>query len=362
VVSAQEGYNDLSKSWDPRLAALASDTWFDGKIGALVSVAYTKRELLEEGHGSGGWLNGTEVGGYSPASTFTQASLGQHLLAALPALRPPDPRPEAPGPDHLAAVPPDENTLFSADFLYSDFKATREENWLEALSFARNASQGGRPEIIVRDGAINAKGDMVYGLFDDVDVESETRFDKLDTKYSQATFTGEHQFGDKLKVTGLVGFSKSDFNNPIQTTVIINRENSDGFSYDYRPNSNLPLMNYGFDVTDPLAYNFGAARSEIRLRPQGVVNTIGTAQLDGDYELNDSLHLKVGVNFKNYKFDSWAMARVNESVVPTLPAGVTLASLTKWSRASAKPRRALRRAHQLGRAGPQRLRQAVQHL
>jgi iron complex outermembrane receptor protein len=179
---------------------------------------------------------------------------------------------------------PDENTLFSADVLYSDFKAKRTENWLEALSFARNASQGGRPEIIVRDGAVNAKGDMVYGLFDDVDVESETRYDVLETEYSQVTFTGEHRFGDKLKVTGLVGFSKSDFKNPIQTTVILNRENADGFSYDYRGNSNLPKMNFGFDVTDPLAYNFGAARSEIRLRPQGVTNTIRTAQIDGDYE------------------------------------------------------------------------------
>ena len=50
------------------------------------------------------------------------------------------------------------------------------------MSFARNASQGGRPEIIVRDGVIDANGDMVYGLFDDVDVETETRYDELDTK------------------------------------------------------------------------------------------------------------------------------------------------------------------------------------
>jgi iron complex outermembrane receptor protein len=27
VISAQQGYNDLSKSWDPRFAALASNTW-----------------------------------------------------------------------------------------------------------------------------------------------------------------------------------------------------------------------------------------------------------------------------------------------------------------------------------------------
>jgi TonB-dependent receptor len=329
VVSAQEGYNDLSKAWDPRLAVLASNTWLDGKIGALVSLAYTERNLLEEGHGSGGWLNGTEVGGFNPASPFTQASLASTFTPRFPRYGRLTHDQKRLGVTTSLQFRPDENTLFSADFLYSDFKATREENWLEALSFARNASQGGRPEIIARDGVVNAKGDMVYGLFDDVDIESETRFDRLETKYTQATFTGEHQFGDRLKVTGLVGFSKSDFDNPIQTTVIINRENSDNFSYDYRVDANTPLMNYGFDVNDPLAYNFGAARSEIRLRPQGVTNTIGTAQLDGDYRLNDGLNLKVGVNFKNYKFDSWAMARVNESVVPTLPAGVTLASLTK---------------------------------
>jgi TonB-dependent receptor len=328
VISAQQGYNDLSKSWDPRFAALASTTWADGKIGALVSLAYTKRELLEEGHGSGGWLNGTEVGGYSPASTFTQASSASTFSPRFPRYGRLTHEQERLGLTTSLQFRPDENTLFSADVLYSDFKAKRTENWLEALSFARNASQGGRPEITVRDGAVNAKGDMVYGLFDDVDVESETRYDVLETEYSQVTFTGEHRFGDKLKVTGLVGFSKSDFKNPIQTTVILNRENADGFSYDYRGNSNLPKMNFGFDVTDPLAYNFGAARSEIRLRPQGVTNTIRTAQIDGDYELTDSLRLKAGVNVKNYEFSSWALARVNESIVPTLPAGVTLASLT----------------------------------
>ncbi|WP_235524429.1 TonB-dependent receptor [Caulobacter sp. Root655] len=329
VVSAQEGYNDLSKSWDPRLAVLASNSWFDGKLGALVSVAYTKRELLEEGHGSGGWLNGTEVGGYSTASPYAQASLAGAFSPRFPRYGRLTHDQKRLGITTSLQLRPDDNTLISADFLYSDFKATREENWLEALSFARNASQGGRPEIIVRDGAINARGDMVYGLFDDVDIESESRFDKLDTQYTQATLTAEHTFADRFKVTGLVGFSKSDFDNPIQTTVIMNRENSDGFSYDYRPNANLPLINYGFDVNDPLAYNFGAARSEIRLRPQGVTNTIQTAQLDGDYELNDTFHLKVGVNFKKYEFSSWALARVNESVVPTLPVGVTLASLTK---------------------------------
>ncbi|MGH1557550.1 TonB-dependent receptor plug domain-containing protein [Caulobacter segnis] len=200
------------------------------QAGALVSVAYTERGLLEEGHGSGGWLNGTEVGGFSPASTFTQASSASVFTPRFPRYGRLTHEQKRLGVTGSFQMRPDDRTLIGLDVLYSDFKATREENWLEALSFARNASQGGRPEIIVRDGVVNAKGDMVYGLFDDVDVESETRFDKLDTQYTQATFTAEHEFGDRFKLSGLAGFSKSDFNNPIQTTVILNRENADGFS------------------------------------------------------------------------------------------------------------------------------------
>jgi iron complex outermembrane receptor protein len=327
VLSGQYGYNDLSQEWDPRFAALASNTWLDGKLGALVSVAYTKRRLLEEGHGSGGWLNGTEAGGYNPASPYAAASRADVYSPRFPRYGRLTHDQERLGVTGSVQFRPQEQTLINLDVLYSDFKATRQENWLEALSFARNASQGGRPEIIVRDGVLNANNDLVYGLFDDVDVESETRFDELDTKYTQATLSLEHSFSDRFRIKALAGYSKSDFDNPIQTTVIVNRENTDGYSVDYRGDSNLPLISYGYDVTNPLAYNFGAARSEIRLRPQGVTNTIKTGQLDGAYDLNDTFTLKAGVNYKEYAFDSWALARVNEGVVPQLPAGTTLASL-----------------------------------
>ena len=327
VVSGQYGYNDLSQEWDPRFAALASNTWLDGKLGALVSVAYTKRRLLEEGHGSGGWLNGTDAGGYNPASPFAAARSVDVYSPRFPRYGRLTHDQERLGLTGSLQFRPQEQTLINLDVLYSDFKATRQENWLEALSFARNASQGGRPEIIVRDGVVNANGDLIYGLFDDVDVESETRYDELDTKYTQATLSLEHSFSDRFRVKALAGYSKSDFDNPIQTTVIVNRENTDGYSVDYRGDSNLPLISYGYDVTNPLAYNFGAARSEIRLRPQGVTNTIKTGQLDGAYDLNDTFTLKAGVNYKEYAFDSWALARVNESVVPQLPAGVTLTTL-----------------------------------
>jgi len=328
VASAQAGYNDLSRRVDPKLSAVLSDTFANGTLGALVSVAYTKRHIFEESHGSGGWLDGTNVGGYNAASAFAAANAITTYSPRFPRYGRLTHDQERLGATGSFQWQPDSDTLLSADILYSKFSATRTENWLENLSFARPASQGGRPEAIVLDGAINARGDMTYGLFNDVDIQSETRRDELSTTYTQYTLTGEHSFSDRFKINALAGYSRSFFDNPVQTTVIINRENTDGYSYDYRNNADLPLIKYGFDVTDPNSFGFGIPRSEIRLRPNSVLNTILTAQENLAYEVIDGLKLKIGGDVKRYRFSSDAKARVNEGVVPTLPAGTSLASLT----------------------------------
>lgn len=48
-LNAQAGYNDLSGENDPRFSGLISNTWADGRFGALLSVAYSERNLREEG-------------------------------------------------------------------------------------------------------------------------------------------------------------------------------------------------------------------------------------------------------------------------------------------------------------------------
>lgn len=328
VASAQAGYNDLSQKVDPKLSAVISDTFAGGTLGALVSASYTKRRIFEEGHGSGGWLDGTNVGGYNPASPFAAANSINTYSPRFPRYGRLTHDQERLGITGSLQWQPTSDTLISGDVLYSKFSATRTENWLENLSFARPLSQGGRPEAVVLNGEINGKGDMVYGVFNDVDIQSETRRDELSTEYTQYTLTGEQKFGDSLKLTTLIGYSRSFFDNPVQTTVIINRENTDGYSYDYRPNRNLPIINYGFDVNDPASFGFGIPRSEIRLRPNSVDNTILTTQANLAYTVNDGLTLKVGGNVKRYRFNSDAKARVNEGIVPQLPAGTTLASLT----------------------------------
>ena len=53
VVSGQMAYNDLSEEWNPRASALVSNTW--GNFGALLAVAYTERDILEEGASTVRW-------------------------------------------------------------------------------------------------------------------------------------------------------------------------------------------------------------------------------------------------------------------------------------------------------------------
>src|SRR5690606_26226477 len=55
VVGGQMGYNSLAKEYDPRGTFLVSNTFADGHAGALLSIAYTDRTVVEEGSDSVRW-------------------------------------------------------------------------------------------------------------------------------------------------------------------------------------------------------------------------------------------------------------------------------------------------------------------
>jgi TonB-dependent receptor len=329
AASGEADYNDLTRTANPRFTGLVASQFLDGKLGVLVSGAYSKRKLYEEGHGSGGWLDGLNVGGFSPASPFAAANLPTTYSPRFPRYGRLTRDEDRLGLTGSVQLKPGDSTDLSFDVLYSRFKSTREENWLESLAFARPLSQGGRPEIIVRSGTISDTGDLVKGLFDSVDVETEDRIDQSTTTFNQYTLAGEQRFGDRLKFNALVGYARSFFDQPISTNIILNRENSNGFAYDYTGNGRLPAINYGFDVTDPNSFNFGGPRTEIRLRPSSVSNVFKNGQLTGTYKVNDGISAVIGGSIKRFEYTSRALVRANESIVPQLPAGVALGSLTR---------------------------------
>jgi TonB-dependent receptor len=125
VTNVQASWNDAAGAASPRFAGLISDTWADGTFGALLSVAYSERNTVDEGTGTVRWAGGTTNGGFNPASPFT------------PALRPDVYAPRFPRytfmeheQDRLGVTGslqwrPSDSTEFSFDGLYSKIDATR---------------------------------------------------------------------------------------------------------------------------------------------------------------------------------------------------------------------------------------------
>ncbi|MFC3550537.1 TonB-dependent receptor [Lysobacter cavernae] len=324
VTGAQLGYNDLAGDLDPRATMLISNTWADNKFGALMSVAYTKRRLLEEGHSTVRWANGTSSGGFSGTPPVESSSVFHPRIPRYGVL---EHEQERLGVTASLQFDPSDRTSMGLDLMYADLDATRGENFLNGLSFSRTGS--GKPQTQVLESEVDGRGNMVYGRFNNVDVRSEARYDELETKFTQYSFYVDHDLTDAFKLNAQFGQAKSEFENPIQTTITIDRLNAQDYSYDYRGNDRLPVIDNGFDVNDPSQWAFIDGTSEIRLRPQFAENTIDTGQVGFAWSLSDGFTLKGGGQFKEYTFNTREERRASELVVPPLPPGTTLADLTR---------------------------------
>ncbi|KAF1729369.1 TonB-dependent receptor [Pseudoxanthomonas mexicana] len=309
VASGQASYADMGDTTDPRVAGLIANTWADGKFGALLSVAYSERRALEEGSGSGRWARGTSNNGFNPASPYAPALSADTFHPRFPRYTLMEHDQKRTGVTASLQFKPTDRTQFAFDALYSKIDAVRDEQYIEAISFSRGASQNGKPQTIVRDGVVE-NGALVYGLFDDVDIRSESRHDEWNTVFTQLGLEGEHEFTDNFKISGKLGTSKSEHENPIQTTIIMDKLNVDNYSYDYRGNPYSPVIDYGIDPTDPNGWTL----AEIRIRPQYVENDFDVAQLDFNWNISPGFRLKGGLQAKDYSFSTRELRRSTEGL------------------------------------------------
>ncbi|MBL8642487.1 MAG: TonB-dependent receptor, partial [Rhodospirillaceae bacterium] len=147
----------------------------------------------------------------------------------------------------------------------------------------------------------------------------------------QLSFDASHEFNDILKGTIVAGTSKSDHDNPIQTTVTLDQFNVQGYSYDYSK-ARVPLISYGnAQLTNPAAWTL----TSIRLRPQTALNEYDTFK--GGFELkpNDIFKFNAGLDWKKYNFVTTERRRSNgtttnqESVVPAALLAIPVANYSK---------------------------------
>jgi TonB-dependent receptor len=425
VTSAQAGYNDLSGGFNPRMAALVSDTFLGGRLGVLLSAAYQIQNNDEVGSSSVRWQNDNTAQNATHSSPLiagcvnnvpsasSQCATGQRL--GYVAFNPPGPLPGsaaaqtftaasavAPNRQTVGAVAnganfsagtlpnnydivneafrprfprydditnhekrlgvtgsvqwqPDDQTQFTLDALFADFAVIRNEAYLEAESFSNN-NVSNSPGLIVpilgagSIGLLNydvnqATNNLDYVQATNVGLRSEHRLDHLDTRFGEFTLDATHEFSDTLKVHALLGYSQSNHNNPIQTTLTMDYNctaatSSTGatagcpggaaggagtltnpYSFDYRGNlALLPALTYGnVDVTS----TNGWFLSQMRERENFIHNSYRTAQIDGDWKVFDWLTAKGGFDYKNYGYSATVTARTNgttasqDNVIPS---------------------------------------------
>ncbi|MES2159022.1 MAG: TonB-dependent receptor [Pseudomonadota bacterium] len=320
VGSATGSYNDLSKKWGPRGAALLSWKSPDGQWGVALSAAYSKLDTLQMGNNTVRWsqarfdsVGGTpcftqsatsSTGVANAGGVYTNGRVAACDKAAL-AFHPRIPRygeiaqeRERLGITGSIQWSPSDATKVSIDGLFSRFRETREEKWGEVLLRSNERS------IDVVNPVYDSNNNMISATLNDAWVRTEHYLRKSQTKFYQIGGTWDQDVSDSFRFTLLGGMSKSDASIPVETTLVFDDRDAQGYSYDYS-NSRNPVLKFGTSVTDPA--NFQLA--EIRDRPSATVNKFRTAQLRTEWDVAEGFTIKAGAVYRRFAFDTEGFTR-----------------------------------------------------
>lgn len=295
--NVQAGYNDKSEEVDPKGSFLFSNINEAGTFGYLISAAFSERNILDEGSSTVRWNNVNDFGSYRGATS------GAELQAINDAFRPRLPRYDSyihnvkrTGIATALEYRPSLETRFNLDILYSKDDSTRQEAFMQAV--LNGNTQTGRMNVL--DYEIDNTNTATYASFENATIRNELRYDEFSTDFLQFTLSGQHQLTDNLKIDTLIGRAKSEFDNPIQTTVVMEKTGVD-FSYDYRGSKrDNPELLFGAEAYDENGWTINS----LRMRPLGVENTFDNAGVNLEYILTDALTLRGGLHYKKFEFET----------------------------------------------------------
>lgn len=306
AANIQAGYNDKSEEVDPKGSFLFSNINEDGTFGYLISAAFSERDILDEGYSTVRWNNVNDFGSYRGQTS------GADLQAINDGFRPRLPRYDSyvhnvkrTGVATAFEYRPTTETRFNLDILYSKDDSTRQEAFMQGI--LNGNGQTGPMNVL--DYEIDNTNTVTYASFENALIRNELRYDELSTDFLQFTLSGQHQLTDNLKIDAMVGRAKSEFDNPIQTTVVMEK-GGQNFSYDYRGSKrDNPELLFGAGVFDPN----GWTTNSVRLRPLGAENTFDSAAFNVEYILTEALTLRSGLHYKKFQFETTEARRQNEN-------------------------------------------------
>lgn len=310
VLSAQGSYNDLSDNVGPRIAGLLSWTNAERTFGFSVSGAYSSSDTLELGNntvrwaqarfdsvdGTPCWTTANRGGTYIPSAVCDEVALAFH--PRIPRYGEVRHDRERLGLTASIQFAPTDRTRISIDGLYSRFRETREEKWGEVLLRSNERS------INVSDYVIDGDNNLISATLDDAWVRTEHYLRRSETEFYQIGGSWDQDVADNFRFTLMGGFSKSNADIPVETTLVFDDRDAQGYTYDYT-NSRSPLLTFGTSVTDPA--NFQLA--EIRDRPSNVTNKFRTIQLRTEWDVTEGFQARLGGVYRRFDYDITGFTR-----------------------------------------------------
>jgi iron complex outermembrane receptor protein len=372
--------NSLTEKTQPRVTALYSDRWDTayGKVGVLLSGAFSKRRATEEGYEAVEILSASNDGGFcSPVGAARQNPASDPIKGITPTMcgtgmpRATDPAaynavmgrtdnfggtvasPAAGSGAFHPRIPRfrrsqtdyertgitnswqwrNADSELNLDLMYGKFANERYDNYISAVSFGRNLGSNGKPQTSIVDAHFDDNGSWDYGKFNGVDVRSEGLLDVYTTKFRQHVLSGSHRFSDRVKLDFMTGTSNSGLNEPMRATVQFDAPNVNSFSWDFRNNRNVPALNFGMDVSNPNNFQFntqdaaGNVRGMFVGRYLDTTNKLETHAANLHWELTDNLKAHFGISKRK---NTWTNYEIGNSANGlALPAGVTMADISR---------------------------------
>jgi TonB-dependent receptor len=348
LLYGEQTWNSRADRLAPRGSIVLSRRLADDRLGLLVSAAYSRRYAVDAGSTAGGWQTGDALypGFGATRGSANLAEVNAALHARIPRLELMTADQSRLGLTGALDWRPSDKTRVSLDLLYATLRAKRHEYLLESFTFRTAGPCGPAASPLCGLNAVTAidpvirTGDgpsvLLAGTFDGVDVKSESRYDELDTIFRQATLSATHQLADGIEATALLGFSRSDFSNPVQNTLHMDQYGVNGFAYDFR-DARHPYVGYGDAVLDQAS---AWTLSEVRDDPNWVDNSYKTAGLDlkgaaGGFEW------RAGVLHKDYRTEAVSLSRSDgttanlNGLIPAALAAVPIADYVRMVGAGA---------------------------
>jgi iron complex outermembrane receptor protein len=306
ATSAQLGYNDRSEESDPRAAFQISDTFADDRFGALLSLSWSERNTLDEGSSTVRWSD-LENFGLVNGVPLVPANNPAHEVNT--AWHPRLPRydsyvqnTERLGVAGALQFQPSDVTSLNLEVLVSQADTTRDEAFIQAaLNNNAFVAATNISNYRIRDSAI------VTANLTNARLLSERRHDELAVDFDQTVLSFEHAFTDRFRVSALLGSANSEFDNPVQRYVILQKNGDFGYDMD---GADGAIFTWGPQASDLNGWTV----SNLRKREPFTLNELEVGELAVAFDLSDALTIKAGVASKTYFLDTTQAFMANEGV------------------------------------------------